>query len=81
MVQPNAVAMVSSAGAQPIAGTEDGLVNVIAAAVSGDGSKLYIATESGHEVVRDLASKTQTTISCGCQPTTLARLKAMLCSG
>ena len=76
MVQPDAVATVSiGSGAQVIAGAQDGLANVIAAAVSGDGSKVYIAMESGQVMVRDLQAKTQTSISCSCQPTTLARLK------
>lgn len=76
MVEPDAVAMVSNAsGAQVIAGAQDGLAGVMAAAVSGDGTKVFIAMQSGQVMVRDLQSKAQTLISCACQPTTLARLR------
>ncbi len=76
MVTPDSVALVSSAsGTQVVASAQDGLAGVVAAAVSGDGAKVYIAMQSGQVVVRDLATKAQTTVSCACQPTTMARLR------
>ncbi len=48
MVTPEAVSMVSNAsGAEVIADAHDGLAGVMAAAVSGDGTKVFIAMQSG----------------------------------
>jgi hypothetical protein len=64
-----------SFGPQLIAGEADGVAGVAAVAASSDGGRVIIAMRSGQVAVRDRKTNMQTTISCACQPTGLARLR------
>jgi hypothetical protein len=64
-----------SQGLQLLADQRDGLANVVGAAASGDGKRVFIGMQSGHVAVRDLAASTQTLINCSCQPAGLWRLR------
>jgi hypothetical protein len=65
----------SRQGLQLITDQRDGVANVVGAAVSGDGKRLFTGMQSGQVAVRDLASATQTLISCSCQPAGMWRLR------
>jgi hypothetical protein len=62
-------------GLQSLADQRDGLANVVGAAASGDGTRVFIGMQSGQVVVRDLAASTQTVLSCSCQPAGMWRLR------
>jgi hypothetical protein len=62
-------------GLQLLADQRDGIADVVGAAASGDGARVFIATRSGLVAVRNLAAATQTLISCSCQPAGMWRLR------
>jgi hypothetical protein len=53
----------------------DGVANVVGAAASGDGARVFIAMQSGQVAVRNLAAGTQTLLSCNCEPAGIWRLR------
>jgi hypothetical protein len=65
----------SRQGLQLLTDERDGLVNVVGAAASGDGTRVFIGTQSGQVAVHDLAASTQTLLTCSCQPTGMWRLR------
>jgi hypothetical protein len=64
-----------SQGLQPLADQRDGIANVVGAAASGDGGRVFIAMKSGQVAVRNLADSTQTLLSCSCEPAGTWRLR------
>jgi hypothetical protein len=65
----------SRQGLQLLADQRDGIANVVGAAASADGTRVFIAMQSGQVAVRDLAASTQTVLSCSCQPAGVSRLR------
>jgi hypothetical protein len=65
----------SRQGLQLLTDQRDGLANVVGAAASGDGTRVFIGTQSGQVAVHDLAASTQTLLTCSCQPTGMWRLR------
>jgi hypothetical protein len=65
----------SHQGLQLLTDQRDGVTNVVGAAASGDGTRVFIAMQSGQVAVRDLAASTQTLLSCSCQPAGMWRLR------
>ena len=70
-----AVYLNQSQGLQLLADQRDGLANVVGAAASGDGKRVFIGMQSGQVAVRDLAASSQTLLTCSCQPAGLWRLR------
>jgi hypothetical protein len=67
----SAVTWISPAfGAQAIG--NGSLGDVVAVAASTDGARVFIATRSGRVVIHDVASGAETSLSCACEPSTLA---------
>ena len=62
-------------GLQLLTDQRDGLANVVGAAASADGTRVFISTQSGRVAVHDLATSTQTLLTCSCQPAGLWRLR------
>jgi hypothetical protein len=62
-------------GLQLLADQRDGLANVVGAAASGDGARVFIAMQSGQVAVRNLQASTLTLLSCSCQPAGVWRLR------
>ena len=62
-------------GLQLLTDQRDGVTNVVGAAASGDGARIFISMASGQVAVRNLAASTQTLISCSCQPAGMWRLR------
>ena len=62
-------------GLQLLTDQRDGVTNVVGAAASADGARVFIGMGSGQVAVRDLAASTQTLVSCSCQPTGMWRLR------
>jgi len=76
LAESDAVYLVSEAfGPQLIAGRDDGISGVTAAAPSADGARVIIAMQSGRIAIRDRATNAQSIVSCACRPTGLARLR------
>jgi len=76
IAEGDAVYLISEAfGPQLIAGGEDGISGVTAAAASADGSRVIVAMQSGQVAIRDRATNAQSIVSCACRPTGLARLR------
>jgi hypothetical protein len=74
IAESNAVYLVSEAfGPQLIAGVDDGIAGVTAAAA--DGTRVIIAMQSGQIAIRDRNTNAIATVSCACHPTGLARLR------
>jgi hypothetical protein len=71
----SAVYLYRSQGLQLLADQRDGLANVVGAAASGDGKRVFIGMQSGQVAVRDLAASTQTLLTCSCQPAGMWRLR------
>ena len=65
----------SRQGLQLLTDQRDGVTNVVGAAASGDGKRVFIAMQSGQVAVRDLAASTQTLLTCSCQPSGMWRLR------
>jgi hypothetical protein len=65
----------SRQGLQLLTDQRDGLTNVVGAAASSDGTRVFIGMQSGQVAVRDLAASTQTLLSCSCQPAGMWRLR------
>src|SRR5664279_2740709 len=65
----------SHQGLQLLTDQRDGLANVVGAAASGDGKRVFIGMQSGQVAVRDLAASTQTLLTCSCQPAGMWRLR------
>ena len=65
----------SNQGLQLLTDQRDGLANVVGAAASGDGTRVFISTQSGQVAVHDLAASTQTLLTCSCQPAGMWRLR------
>jgi hypothetical protein len=70
-----AVYLYQSQGLQLLTDQRDGVTNVVGAAASGDGKRVFIAMQSGQVAVRDLAASTQTLLTCSCQPAGMWRLR------
>jgi hypothetical protein len=62
-------------GLQLLTDQRDGVANVVGAAASGDGTRVFIGMQSGLVAVHDLATSTQTLLTCSCQPAGLWRLR------
>jgi hypothetical protein len=62
-------------GLQLVTDQRDGVVNVVGAAASADGARVFIGMASGQVAVRNLAASTQTVLSCSCQLAGLWRLR------
>ena len=62
-------------GLQLLTDARDGLANVVGAAASADGTRVFIGMQSGQVAIRDLAAATQTLLSCSCQPAGIWRLR------
>jgi hypothetical protein len=62
-------------GLQLLTDQRDGVANVVGAAASGDGTRVFIGMQSGQVAVRDLAASTQTLLTCSCQPAGMWRLR------
>jgi hypothetical protein len=76
MATPDAVYLYQSQqGLQLLTDQRDGVANVVGAAASGDGKRVFIAMQSGQVSVRDLAASTQTLLTCSCQPAGMWRLR------
>ena len=71
----SAVYLYQSQGLQLLTDQRDGLANVVGAAASGDGKRVFIGMQSGQVAVRDLAASTQTLLTCSCQPAGMWRLR------
>jgi len=65
----------SSQGLQLLADQRDGIADVVGTAASGDGARVFIAMRSGQVAVRNLATGTQTLLSCSCEPAGMWRLR------
>jgi hypothetical protein len=65
----------SRQGLQLLTDQRDGIANVVGAAASGDGTRVFIAMQTGQVAVRNLAASTQTVLSCACQPAGISRLR------
>jgi hypothetical protein len=65
----------SHQGLQLLTDARDGLANVVGAAASADGTRVFIGMQSGQVAVRNLAASTQTVLSCSCQPAGMWRLR------
>jgi hypothetical protein len=65
----------SRQGLQLLTDQRDGVTNVVGAAASGDGTRVFIGMQSGQVAVHDLAASTQTLLTCSCQPTGMWRLR------
>ena len=65
----------SGQGLQLLTDQRDGVTNVVGAAGSSDGTRVFIGMQSGQVAVRDLAASTQTLLSCSCQPAGMWRLR------
>jgi hypothetical protein len=65
----------SHQGLQLLTDQRDGVANVVGAAASGDGTRVFIGMQSGQVAVHDLASSTQTLLTCSCQPAGMWRLR------
>ena len=74
VAEPNAVKVVTPEfGAQAIGGAD--IADVVAVAASGDRSRLFIATRSGRIVIHELASSSETSLMCACEPAALTPLR------
>jgi hypothetical protein len=65
----------SHQGLQLLTDQRDGVANVVGAAASSDGTRVFIVMQSGQVAVRDLAASTQTLLTCSCQPAGMWRLR------
>jgi hypothetical protein len=65
----------SHQGLQLLTDARDGLANVVGAAASADGTRVFVGMQSGQVAIRDLAAATQTQLSCSCQPAGIWRLR------
>lgn len=65
----------SRQGLQLLTDQRDGVTNIVGAAASGDGARVFIGMQSGQVAVRDLAASTQTLLQCSCQPAGMWRLR------
>ena len=65
----------SHQGLQLLTDQRDGVANVVGAAASADGARVFISMQSGQVAIRDLASSTQTLLTCSCQPVGMWRLR------
>ena len=54
---------------------DDTSLDVVAVAASSDGARLFSAMRDGNIAIHDLRSSTAATVSCGCAPGVLARLR------
>jgi hypothetical protein len=64
-----------SQGLQLLADQRDGIADLVGAAASSDGARVFIAMRSGLVAVRDLAAGTQKLLSCSCEPAGIWRLR------
>src|ERR1017187_373459 len=62
-------------GLQLLTDQRDGVANVVGAAASGDGTRVFIGMQSGRVAVHDLATSTETLLTCSGQPAGLWRLR------
>jgi hypothetical protein len=74
VAEPNAVKVVSPEfGAQAIGGQD--LAEIVAVAASADRSRVFIAMRSGRIVMHELASSSETSLACACEPAVLTPLR------
>ncbi len=64
-----------SQGLQIVADQRDGIANVVGAAASDDGTRVFIGTQSGQVAIRDLTAFTLTQLTCSCVPSGVSRLR------
>ena len=62
-------------GLQSLADQRNGIADVVGAAASADGARVFIAMKSGQVAVRNLGDSTQTLLSCACEPAGMWRLR------